>query len=323
MLFKKMSLLMVALALTLTACSTGSHEAANPSPSPSVSASATPSPTPSDLGLSEKDAKQVAKALSDIYQDYKPDEVAMGGAKPIPKSREERGPASFTKKTIQTREDLVAFFNSSRPKAAAARKRVELALRKAGYKDDEVTYALTKGDRWIWVAPTVESQVLGTTYFVEGKVLKANNWRQTAPNDAIWFYVTRDAKIVPEAAVRADCGNPEVKKVRPVRPTTPPAPPIECVGNCGKDHRLSPVSSDPNDPEERVRPVVSPPPTVIRPTSGPGSTPQPTTEPTMASDPPEVSSPKPAATQEPTAPATSDPAENCDKDGDGIPDDNC
>lgn len=177
-------------------------------------------------GLSDEDAGAIARQIPDTYQGFEPGELQVGVGE-IPDSPEERGAASFTDDTIEVRENLPVFFDSDHPKARAARDRVEAAIRAAGYGDDEVNHALTSGDRWIWIAPTVEHQILGTTYYVDGEVVKADNWRQAASKDAIWYYITRDAKFLPEASVRADCGNPNVDKVRPVRPGTPPAPPID------------------------------------------------------------------------------------------------
>jgi len=244
--------------------------------STTTSTSTTAPPVVQDTGLSDQDEQGVAKYLAEIYEGYMPEEVNVGGNGNIPDSPEERSPtASFTKETIENREDLVAFFASDHPNAQSARARVERSLRAAGYGDDEVNQALTSGDRWIWVSPTVESQILGTTYPLNGDIVKAENWRQVAPNDAIWFYVTSDAKLVKGAAVRADCGNPEVDKVRPVRPETPEVPPVEippgekCPFNpalpvdspdCKKDKEMcpynpalpvdSPMCLKPKDPDD-------------------------------------------------------------------------
>lgn len=209
---------------SMTAADGEQAQAAGPEEPTTTTTTTTPT---EDLGLSEEDARQVAEELSGIYEGFEPEELKMGASQ-IPESPEERSAtASFTKNTIQTREDLEKFFASDHPKAKPARARVEKALREAGYGDDEVEQALTSGARWIWVAPTVEHQILGTTYLLNGDIVKADSWRQVAPNDAIWFYVTSDAKIVQGAAVRADCGNPGLDKARPVRPGMPKAPPVE------------------------------------------------------------------------------------------------
>ncbi|MDZ7786510.1 MAG: hypothetical protein U5L95_05340 [Candidatus Saccharibacteria bacterium] len=242
----------------------------------------TTTPVEEDLGLTEEQTAELANALSDVYVDFRPGEVDMGTGN-IPDSPEERGDASFTKDTIETREDLPAFFASDNPKAQRARSRVESSLRAAGYGDEEVELALTSGERWIWVSPNVEHQVLGTTYDLNGEIYKADSWRQVAPKDAIWWYITTDAKIVNGAAVRADCGNPEVDKVRPVRPGTPPAAPIECpkcppppppsttpeTPRCPPDmpHGTPPLCKDGPENDGNVNPDVPPQP------RGPGATP--------------------------------------------------
>ncbi len=228
-----------------------------------------------DLGLTEEESQQLAADLAEIYQDFEPGEVNTGTGN-IPDSPEERAPdVSFTKETIETREDLCTFFASDHEKAPDARARVEQALREAGYGDDEVNRALNSDcASWLWVAPTVDHQILGTTFNVNGEVVQSGNWRQVAPNDAIWFYVTSDAHIVAGASVRADCGNPNVVTIRPVRPDTPEAPPVDIPPGspCPFNPALpvdSPNCLKPKDPSQDV--LLNP--DVPDQVKGPGTTP--------------------------------------------------
>lgn len=241
---------------------------------PTTSTTTTTSTTvpAADLDLDEEESQQIAGDLNEIFVGYAPGEVDMGTGN-IPDSPEERAAdVSFTKETIETREDLCTFFASNHEKASDARANVERALREAGYGDDEVNRALNSDcASWLWVAPTVDSQILGTTYSVNGEVVQSDNWRQVAPNDAIWFYVTSDAHIVAGASVRADCGNPNVVTVRPVRPDTPEAPPIDIPpGNPCPYNPALPVDS----PECKRNPPGNPPPEE----PPPGNTPKDPTE---------------------------------------------
>jgi hypothetical protein len=74
------------------------------------------------------------------------------------------------------------------------------------------------------VAPTVASQISGTTYPVKGDIVKEKGFRSVAANDAIWWYVTSDGHVLADATVRADCGNPEVTTITPIPPGKNPPP---------------------------------------------------------------------------------------------------
>jgi hypothetical protein len=116
---------------------------------------------------------------------------------------------------------------------------------------------------------------------------------------------------------------------RCTQPTTAKAPPNVPAGptdnpspSGGKDHRLNVVVSDPNHPDQRVRPVIPAPPEVIR---VPGAQPtQPGPPATLPRNPPQVQNPEPidpgVDTDEPT---TDEPEQECPTDSAGIPVDNC
>lgn len=283
--------------------------------------------------ISEEDAKKIAEQIRKIAPDYQPGELDVTTT-PNLNQAEERGIASFTNETLESPEEVGAFLSETSGESIKARDRVETAIRDAGFGDDEVERAMD-GSCYVALQPKVASQILGTTYYQDGKVLESNEWRSVEENDILWLCFTKDWTLIPDATVRADCGNPELTQLRPIRPTTPPAPPIECATNCttptptptptsgGKDASKSPIKGT-DDPDERVRGVEpSAPTTVTRPSSS--STSQPTQQqPVLPEDPPEVSDPEPAAPGVTDAPpATGDPIEGCDIDGDGIPDDTC
>jgi len=185
--------------------------------------SATPTTTPSDLGLTPQESKQIASDLSKIYQNYKPGQVQTG-TNDIPKKKREAATQAFSGKTLKNREMLSAFLKSDNKLARQARQRIRHALLSNGYGQAEVKRAFANADHWFWVAPTVASQISGTTYPLGGKVVKERGARSVAPNDAIWFYVTSDAHVLRNASVRADCGNAEVTTVTPIPPGHVPPP---------------------------------------------------------------------------------------------------
>jgi hypothetical protein len=184
---------------------------------------ATVTAAPVDLGLTDKQSKQIASDLSKIYRNYKPGQVQTGVGS-IPDKTREAATLSFTGKTIKNREMLSEFFKSDTKLARQARARVRHALLSKGYTEAEVQRAFTNADHWFWVAPTVASQISGTTYPVKGDIVKERGARAVAPNDAIWFYVTSDAHVLKNASLRADCMNPEVTTVTPIPPGTTPPP---------------------------------------------------------------------------------------------------
>jgi hypothetical protein len=225
--------------------------------------------TTKDLKLSAHDAKQVATDLSKIYQGFQPGQVQVGTGN-IPAKAREAATLSFTGKTIKNRQMLSAFFKSDLKLAVKARHRVRHALLSKGYDKAEVKRAFANADHWFWVAPTVASQITGTTYPVKGDIVKENGARAVAPNDAIWFYVTSDGHVLKNASLRADCMNPEVTTVTPIPPGHVP-PPITCVTNCQPQHQCpcitkaqasqnvpNPAPGDPNAPtkEPSAQPTV-------------------------------------------------------------------
>lgn len=206
-------------------------------------ASATPTPTATpetDLGLAAED-------LNEIVVDFEKGQVKIGGDEPIPASEREAASESFTGETIETREDLEEFFKSDLPKAELARDRVVKCFKKHKLSDKEITRAVNNGDRWIWVAPTVPSQIEGTTYTVGGKVHKIEEPRGVASNDAVWFYVTEKGHVFNCGAVRADCGNPEVTRIRPIKPGHR-VPSIRCFRDCDDDDDVCVAPPKPEGP---------------------------------------------------------------------------
>ncbi len=173
-------------------------------------------------------ANSIANQINGVFQHYRPGEIVTGSNNVQFKGRtESRGIAAFSRRTLKTQQQVGEFLNENTAVSRAAKLRVVDTIRKAGYGDDEVKRALN-GTGYFPLQLKVASQILGTTYFMNGKVLEeSGQWRQVGPNDIFWMFLTRNGRIIFGATVRADCGNPNVNLVVPVRSNTPPALPIE------------------------------------------------------------------------------------------------
>lgn len=172
-------------------------------------------------------ADDIAVQINQIFVGYNPGELVIGTKNvTFDGAPEERGTAAFSQRTLKTPQEVGEFLRENTDVSKAARQRVEESIRKAGYGDDEVKRALD-GTGYFPIQAKVASQVLGTTYFKDGKVLEASQWRQVGENDVFWLFMAKDRKIIFGATIRADCANPNITKVVPVRLTTPKVPPIE------------------------------------------------------------------------------------------------
>ena len=177
------------------------------------------------------DTAATAAQLRGLLEDTKAADVNIGsnGDHPVDwalNAQEERGAGSFSKRTLKSADEVGAFLREDTPESRALRDAATTAIKAKGYGDSEVERALS-GAGYIPIQMKDASQVLGTTYFQDGKVLEAGSWRQASAGDVYWLYFTSDGRLIPEALVRADCGNINANKIRPVRPDTPPAPPVE------------------------------------------------------------------------------------------------
>lgn len=131
---------------------------------------------------------------------------------------------------------IAAWLASGSPESNAAKDRVIAAVKAVGGDDTEVARAMT-GAGYFPVQFKGASQVMGTTYFQDG-VKPVDQWRQSQPGDIYWLYITSKGVLVPDATLRADCGNVSAKQIRVVKPGIPPAvsvsqPPGQetCTGN--------------------------------------------------------------------------------------------
>jgi hypothetical protein len=123
---------------------------------------------------------------------------------------------------LKTKEDIAAFLAEDSDAARAARDYVTKGIKAANYGDKEVSRAMN-GLGYIPIQMKDASQILGTSYFKDGQVNILGEWRQSLPGDVYWLFVTEDGKFIPEATLRADCGNASMKMIRMVREDTPTA----------------------------------------------------------------------------------------------------
>lgn len=192
-----------------------------------------PSPSPSPTA-SAVSATKVIDQLNLHFQGFnagKPNStLAVGSQVKVDKAHHTpiRGVNSFSLKTLTTPKEVGMFLRSNTVKGRQARDRVVKAIKAAGYGQSEIDRALN-GDGYFPVQMAVPSQILGTSYSVGGKTYVAADWRTVPAGDILWLFMTKDYKIVFGAAVRADCGNPNVIIVRPITPKTPPKPPVNCA----------------------------------------------------------------------------------------------
>jgi hypothetical protein len=196
-----------------------------PDPTATPTPSSTPSAKPASLTASSIDTQ-----VGTIFKGYKPGELAIGSSNvDWSNHQEDRGSASFSRKTLRTPADIKAFLAGSSDQSKAAKARVVKAIKDAGYGNDEVKRALD-GSGYFAVQTKVASEILGTTYFQGGKVLDEDGvWRSVGPNDVFWLFMAKDNKIVKGASLRADCANVNLTTVQPTTPSSPPAAPVSCA----------------------------------------------------------------------------------------------
>jgi hypothetical protein len=126
----------------------------------------------------------------------------------------EAGSASFTTEelgVIDSNEELAAFFVLDSAKAEAARARIESNLT----DEPEELARVLSGEYHIPVQFMKDIVVKGTTYLVDGDVVKMTSGREAAAGDIFWIYVDLEGKVRPELSMRADCNNPEFDEIEP------------------------------------------------------------------------------------------------------------
>lgn len=179
----------------------------------------------------------------------------------------------------EAKDEQAELIKSVKAKAKAEEKRQVTAInRAANARKKSIPVKVTKtmkvdvkralnGSGYFPIQVNVAAQVLGTTYFQNGKVLEAGEWREVGPKDVFWLFMTVDNQIVFGATIRADCGNPNIVRVIPIRPNTPPAPPIHVppVGPpvCPSGYQLTANGLCPKDPSQDINNNPYVPPGVV------------------------------------------------------------
>lgn len=126
---------------------------------------------------------------------------------------------------LDSTDAIAKWLASGAPAANTAKERIASSIKAAGKGDKEVNRALT-GAGYIPIQLKGESQIMGGSYFVDGKFHQENSWRQSQAGDLYWLYITEDGMLVPDATLRADCGNVGAKQIRIVKINIPPAVPV-------------------------------------------------------------------------------------------------
>lgn len=204
----------------------------NPTPTPTATPTVTV--TASAAPVNAQDIVRQLTGPGGPFEQVK-DKVVVGG-NVVTDAPVERGNAVFSAKSLKSQADIKEFLNGTSEQSKAARERVTKAITdsvrkdKPSFTDEQVKTEVARaldGTGYFPVQVTVASEILGTTYYKDGKVLTADGWRTVGPNDIFWMFMTTYQKIVVPATIRADCGNPELTTVRPVTPGNP-NPPVEC-----------------------------------------------------------------------------------------------
>jgi len=320
-------LLMVTLVATLglSACSggLGNRDASSGKKQDASTTTTKAKPASTTTTTKPVDPDDIFDQVNDKFQGFEPGQVKVGEKNvSFQGAPEERGIAAFSKRTLKTPEAVGAFLREDTDESRKAKERVIGAINAHGWEklaallqahpkaskkekeqfaaqiqkdtEEEVARALS-GEGYFPVQVTVAARVLGTTYYKDGKVLESGEWRSVGPEDVFWLFLGRDGKILFDAAIRADCGNPNLRLVTPIPPGERPPTPIEkpCPhqgdvpdenGVCPKHPGENPLDNPdiPRQPTGPGRTPVGTPiepitPPVTTPTGCPGECPHPTT----------------------------------------------
>ena len=245
-------------------------------------------------GVTVSDSEALAAQIRAFLPNADEDDVLVGSkgvlAVQHDKHEVETGGAPFYDGNnityMETTQDIAKYFASGAPGAKVAREHVLNAVGKS-----EETRALT-GAGYIPLQLKDASQILGTSYFQDGKVKTVGQWRESRPGDLYWLYITADGILIPEATLRADCFNVGAKTIRIVKPGIATAVSISRpVGKevCPKGTVLKP-NGECHVPPPPPPPVKTPPPVVKTPPP-PGKTPPPPVVTTPPPPPPAVCPP--------------------------------
>lgn len=158
--------------------------------------------------------KNFAEDFHKTFQGFTSDQIAIDSEVKFDGAPEERSAtASFSDRTLRSREEIADFLDNSDKKAQAVRQQVENALKD---RPEELARALS-GEGYVAVQTLVPIVIKGTTFFMNGEVRTAHKDRRAEAGDAFWLYVDLDGHIVLLASFRADCVNPGFELIRPLK----------------------------------------------------------------------------------------------------------
>jgi hypothetical protein len=268
-------------------------------------------PSTTSTTVAAPTADDIANQVPEVFDGFEPEDIAVGSDSVVFEgAAEERGTAAFSQRTLKTPEEVGKFLNEDTDVSRAAKQRVIDAINRRGWeklaallqahpkaskkekeqfaaqirKDNkEETKRALSGEGYFPVQVKVAARVLGTTYFKDGQVLESGEWRSVGPNDVFWLFLGRDGKILFDAAIRADCGNPNLRLVTPIPPGEKPPTPIDKLcprdgevpddnGLCPKDPEEDPLAN-PDIPRQPTVPGRTPVGTPIEPITTPVTTP--------------------------------------------------
>ncbi|MNH49912.1 hypothetical protein D3C73_15070 [compost metagenome] len=231
-----------------------------------------------DEGVTVSDQQALAAQIRGMFPNADQNDILVGstgeGAINPAAHKVDTGGAPFYNGNnityLDSTDAIAKWLASGTPEANTAKERVTSAIKAAGKDDKEVNRALT-GAGYIPVQLKGESQIMGGSYFVDGKFHIEDSWRQSQAGDIYWLYITADGMLVSDATLRADCGNVGAKQIRIVKINIPPAVPVGLPPGkeeCPEGTVLQPNGECHTPPPPVVPPVVPP----VTPVCPPGTT---------------------------------------------------
>ena len=174
-------------------------------------------PTP-EVNNAEYDAN-FNSDLAKYFPGFSRDQLRIGSEVDWSVHQEQRGHNAFTTHTVKSGAEYAAFLKSDSPQAKALLQRIENSNASEQDKEEALN-----GQNFILIQPTVASEAIDNSYFVNGKAVDGAPIEHKA-NDVYLMKLASSGHMLPDLSTRADCGNIHVKEVVPAAPkvvvTTP------------------------------------------------------------------------------------------------------
>lgn len=177
--------------------------------------------TETTLPMSPDTAKTFYEDVSKVFTGFQAGQLVAGNDVNFQNNPEERGASAFSTKTLASGADISNFFNSDDVRAQTM-----VAKMKEDLKDNPEAFARAmRGEGYVPVQALVPVNIVGTSYFKDGKSVDSDHNRMAGAGDIFWIaYDPATGHVIWDAFVRADCGNAHVKSVTPVQPGVPTTP---------------------------------------------------------------------------------------------------